>query len=92
MNPESILNCRRLPGRLNAEEAAVLIGCSSHDIPILTRAGLIKPLGTPAPNAVKYFSSAELEQKLANDNWTARVTNALYRHWKEHRRNRKSDE
>ena len=91
MSPEALLNCRRLPCRLNAEEAAVLIGCCPHDIPILTRAGLIKPLGSPAQNSVKYFSSAELEIKIADGNWSARVTNALYRFWKEKRNERKSD-
>ena len=89
MSPETLLDYRRLPCRLTAEEAAVLIGCCPHDIPILTRAGLIKPLGSPAPNSVKYFSSAKLEEKLADDNWSARVTNALYRHWQDQRRKRK---
>jgi len=92
MNSESLLNCRRLPARLTAEQAAALIGCCPHDIPILTRANLIKPLGTPAPNAVKYFSSTELEKKLADDKWTARVTNALYRYWQDQKRNRKNND
>jgi hypothetical protein len=50
MVPETLLNCRRLPCRLKAEKAAALIGCLPHDIPILTRAGLMKPLGFPAAN------------------------------------------
>ena len=89
MSPETLLDCRRLPCRLTAEEAAVLIGCYPHDIPILTRAGLMKPLGSPAQNSVKYFSSAELEKKLADDKWSVRVTNSLYRHWQQ-RKGRKT--
>ena len=83
MSPEALLNCRRLPSRLNAEEVAVLIGYCPHDIPILTRSGLIKPLGSPAANTVKYFSSVELEKKLADEKWSARITTCLYRYWQE---------
>lgn len=68
----------------------MLIGCCPHDIPILTRAGLIKTLGSPAPNSVKYFSSSELENKIADGNWSARVTNALYRYWQEKRKESKT--
>ncbi len=92
MSPEALLNCRRLPCRLNAEETAVLIGCLSHDIPILTRAGLIKPLGSPAANAVKYFSSVELQKKLDDDKWSAKVTNALYSHWRDQKAKTKPTE
>ena len=52
----SLLNCRRLPGRLNTTEAAILLGFQEHDIPALTFAKLLAPLGKPATNAPKYFA------------------------------------
>lgn len=47
----AVLNCRRLPGRLNTAETALLLGVQEHDIPVLVAARLIFPLGKPAPNA-----------------------------------------
>jgi hypothetical protein len=38
----------KLPGRLNAEQAAWVLNCQPHDIPALVNARLIKPLGNPA--------------------------------------------
>lgn len=70
----------------------MLIGCLPHDIPILTRAGLVKPLGSPAPNAVKYFSAAELLKKLDDDRWSTKITNTLYRHWRDQKKPKKTTE
>jgi hypothetical protein len=44
----ALLNCRRLPGRLNISEVALLLGFQEHDIGILTAAKLLVPLGKPA--------------------------------------------
>lgn len=67
--------------RLKPEEAACLIGCQPHDIPVLVRVGLLKPLGRPAPNGVKYFSHRRLTELCAEDTWLARVSDALVQHW-----------
>ena len=53
---KEILNVRRLPARLNAEQTAALLGLSSHDIPVLVSAKLLRPLGKPVPNAAKWFA------------------------------------
>lgn len=50
----ALLNCRRLPGRLNTTEAAVVLGFQEHDMAGLVAARLLAPLGKPAPNAPKY--------------------------------------
>ncbi len=52
----SVLNMSRLPARLSVEDA-VLLGFASHDITILMREELLKPLGRPAPKAPKWFAS-----------------------------------
>jgi hypothetical protein len=77
----AILNCRRLPGRLNTSETALLLGVQEHDISVLVAARLILPLGKPAPNAPKYFASVEVAANAENPEWLAQATRALARHW-----------
>jgi len=56
----------QLPVRLTAEQAAWVLNCQAHDIPILVSSRLLKPLGNPPPNGIKYFATAELLE-LAKD-------------------------
>jgi hypothetical protein len=53
--------------RIRPEEAARFIGCQEHDIPILVRAGLLKPLGPVPANAVKYFSKRKVLELCEDD-------------------------
>ncbi len=48
--PGAILTLLRLPGRVNAEQTAALIGFAPWDIPLLVKARLLKPLGRGAAN------------------------------------------
>jgi hypothetical protein len=75
----SCLNMLRLPARLNVEQTAEYIGCQSHDIPVLVRAGLLKPLGGGPRNCVKYFATAEIEELARDKRWLDRATKALNR-------------
>ncbi len=77
----SFLNCRRLPDRINTSEAAALLGVQEHDIAPLIAARLLVPLGKPAPNAPKYFSSVEIVQLTENCSWLSEATKALAKHW-----------
>jgi hypothetical protein len=84
-----LLNCRRLPGRLNTSETALLLGVHEHDVPVLVAARLLLPLGKPAPNAPKYFASVEVAANAENAQWLAEATKALAKHWfRKNRRNR----
>jgi hypothetical protein len=56
----ALLNCHRLPARLNTSEIAVLLGFQEHDIAPLVATKLLTPLGKPAPNAPKYFAAIEV--------------------------------
>ncbi len=84
MAPEQkeLLNLRVLPARLNTEQAAHLLGFQPHDLPILCVRGLLKPLGTPPPSAVKYYATSDLEELRADRKWLARATDALHRYWR----------
>lgn len=79
-SPSNILNLRRLPGRLNAEQAAALIGVAAEMIPILTKAGHLKPLGRPDQQAVKYFSARELLGLIEERKWLDKMSACIYAH------------
>jgi hypothetical protein len=84
MNHQQIqfLSLRHLPGRLTIEEAGWILGFPPHAIPILVSAGLLKPLGKPAPNAVKYFATATLCELKQDADWHSRATKEIMQHWR----------
>jgi len=71
----------QLPARLTAEQTAWVLNCQPADVPILVAARLLKPLGNPRPNRVKYFAAMELIEQMQDRIWLAKVTNALNQHW-----------
>jgi hypothetical protein len=72
----------QLPARLTAEQAAWVINCQPSDVRILIAAKLLKPLGNPPPNSVKYFAASELLEQMKDRAWLAKITNALNQHWR----------
>ena len=50
------------PARLTVEQAAWVLGCQVHDVPILVSCRLLKPLGNPPANGIKFFSTAEVTE------------------------------
>jgi hypothetical protein len=84
--PEDIfllLSCVRLPGRLTTAESAAVLGFNEHDIATLIAAKLLRPLGSPSPNAPKYFSSAEILTFAGDQEWLSRATKTLSRYWQQ---------
>ena len=78
-----LFNCRRLPGRIDAEQAALLLGFRAEpDIQVLMRAKLLPPLGNPAQNGTKMFSSSLVLQLAADPDWLHRATAAIQRFWR----------
>jgi len=71
----------QLPARLTAEQAAWVMNCQPHDVPILVAARLLKPLGNPPPNGVKFFAASEVLELTKDRGWLAKITNALNQHW-----------
>jgi hypothetical protein len=71
----------RLPARLTAEQAAWVLNCQPHDVPVLVAAKLLKPLGNPPVNGIKYFSTADLLEVSKDGHWLVRVSAAIYQHW-----------
>jgi hypothetical protein len=71
----------QLPARLTAEQAAWVINCQPHDIPVLAAAKLVKPLGNPPMNGIKYFSTADILEACKDRNWLMRVSAAIHMNW-----------
>jgi hypothetical protein len=77
----ALLNCRRLPGRLNTSETALLLGFQEHDIAPLVAAKLLNPLGKPAANSPKYFAAVEIVDRAVNAEWLSHATRILAKYW-----------
>jgi hypothetical protein len=58
-----------------------VINCQVHDMPSLVAARLLKPLGNPQANAVKFFGTAEVLDLCQDRAWLVKVTNAISHHW-----------
>jgi hypothetical protein len=72
----------QLPARLTVEQAAWILNCQPHDIPVLVAARLLKPLGNPPANGVKYFACAVVLESTKDPAWLAKVTNAIHSYWR----------
>ena len=83
MNEKSALFLPRLPARLDVNQAAEMLGFLPHEIPVLLKAGLLKPLGKPAPNGHKFFCTVELSSLSENREWLDKATRAVAKHWKD---------
>ncbi len=84
----ALLNCRRLPARLDVAQTAALLNFGEHDIRHLNGIGLLAALGKPAPNAPKYFAAAEIIALSQNREWLEKATKAISAHWRKKMRER----
>lgn len=84
--------CGQPPARFTVEQVAWVLNCQAHDIAPLVVARLLKPLGNPTPNAVKYFSSKDILELAGDASWLSRVTNALQQYWQRKNAARKNVE
>jgi len=85
MNPDSSLEIQSLDeygAFMTKEKVAKALDVGVHNIPVLVRAGLLKPLGHPQRYCVKKFSRDELARNLADKTWLEEAAKALHRHWR----------
>jgi hypothetical protein len=88
---EQFLNLKTFPARVRVEEAALLLGFSVNEIPILAAHGLIKPLGHPPLTGVKYFATAALEELRRDEKWLAKASDCIVQYWQNVNRKRKKE-
>jgi hypothetical protein len=70
-----------LPARLTVEQAAWVLNCPPHDVPVLIASRLLKPLGNPAPNSIKFFATADILESMKDRAWLTKVTATINQHW-----------
>lgn len=58
-----------------------MLNCQPHDIPALVAAKLIKPLGNPPANGIKFFATADLLDASKDRHWLARMSATIYQNW-----------
>jgi hypothetical protein len=83
MNSErfQFLSLTTLPARLNVEETGWYLAFKTKEIPRLTKAKLLTPLGHPGPTAAKYYAESEL-RLLRNDlPWLHKATDVTLGYW-----------
>lgn len=93
MSESTVLNTVRLPARLDTRQAGQLLNFEEHAIRVLVRAGLLKPLGNPPPNAPKFFSAEEVEELTHDRGWLSKATKVISEYWrgKNGRRTQRND-
>jgi hypothetical protein len=79
-----------LPARLNVEQVAWVLNCQVHDVPVLVSAKMLRPLGNPPPNAVKFFATIELLELTKDKAWLTRATQAVTLYWRNQNLRKKS--
>jgi hypothetical protein len=80
----------QLPARLTAEQTGWVLNCQPHDIPALLAARLIKPLGNPPSNGIKFFATADVLELSKDRSWLAKVTSTVNQHWQKKNARQKS--
>jgi hypothetical protein len=89
-----LLEVRRLPARLLAEQVCVLLQVSPVDIWLLTREKFLTPLGggkDASANCTKYYSSAEIEILMQDRRWLCKATAAIQRYHKKRNEKQRDD-
>lgn len=75
----------QLPARLEVKAVAVLLAFSAPDILVIIAAGLLKPLGKPAPSATNFFAGVGIESCAQNVDWLNQVTLCVAQYWRRKR-------
>ena len=63
-----------LSARLEVKDTATRLKFTQSDIATLVGAKLLKPLGNPAPNAAKYFSTVQVLTLACDEEWLNKAT------------------
>jgi hypothetical protein len=72
----------QMPARLTAEQVGWVLNCQPHDIPVLVSVRLLKPLGNPPPNGIKYFALTDILELSKDRSWLGKLTSTINQHWR----------
>jgi hypothetical protein len=54
-------------------------------VPVLVSSRLLKPLGNPPANGIKFFATVDVLELVKDRSWLAKMTNTVNQHW--HKKN-----
>jgi hypothetical protein len=74
-----------LPSWLDVLATAKLLGFAEQDIQVLMAAGMLTPLGNPAPNAPRRFVVVEVIRLAADKALLDKTTKEISNHWRRER-------
>jgi hypothetical protein len=77
-----LLLAGQLPARLSVEQTAWLLNCQVHDMPALLAGKLLRPLGNPPPNGIKFFATTDILELARDRSWLTKMTNTINQHWR----------
>jgi hypothetical protein len=76
-------------GRIDVHQAAQILGFPDSDIPVLFRARLPSPLGTPGPTSPRWLSAVEVRELAASRDWLDKAQRAVSKHhWQRNKERR----
>ena len=81
-SPFNLQSLAEYPATMTKEMVAKAMGVAAHNIPPLSRAGLLKPLGRPGRYCVKHYSRDLLAKNIGELDWLDKVVAAIHRHWR----------
>lgn len=71
----------RVPARLTVDQVAWVLNCQPHDVPVLVAARLLRPLGNPPTNGIKFYAAADILELAQDRAWLVKATNTVSQHW-----------
>jgi hypothetical protein len=76
-----LFSAARLPGIIESDEAAALLGIQPHAVPILIAAKHLKPLGKPSEKASKKFSADYIKELSCDRKWQDQAIRIIDAYW-----------
>jgi hypothetical protein len=73
-------NDRTWPACIGVEQVAVMFGWPEYFLPVLMRAGHLRPLGKPSQNSRKWFATVELQLLARDRDWLDRAIRIVEKH------------
>jgi hypothetical protein len=72
-------------------ETAWYLGFQLHEVSILVGADLLKPLGHPAANTSRFFSTESLTALRNDEKWLGKATDAISAYWRRKNGQKRTD-
>ncbi|HEY5042960.1 MAG TPA: hypothetical protein VIK53_13260 [Verrucomicrobiae bacterium] len=81
-SPLKIKSLDEFGAYMTKEKVAKALDIGVHNIPVLVRAGLLRPKGNPQRYCVKKISRSQLARNLADEAWLDKAAAAIHQHWR----------